>query len=242
MSAGSMSLANIPTDEVDEHCASMPASYLLNTAPDELAAHIGCVRTVREGSPVVEVKDDRAGEFTQLTVVTLDRTGLLSDIAGVLHAMGIDIHAAQIFTRHSHDDIAIDILYIDFEGRQLAETKKWQLEGELPAVLKGRMSVSDLLNRWRKKDLDKAGRITVKVPEGLSDHHTVLDIRADDAPGLLRYLTRKISEQDLVIHSARVATWGHEARDAFYVTDQAGEKLDSEKIARLRKALGEESG
>ena len=62
-----------------------------------------------------------------LTVVTTDRTGLLSDIAGVMHALGIDIHAAQIFTRSSTDQIAIDTIYIDFEGRQLTEMKKWQV-------------------------------------------------------------------------------------------------------------------
>ena len=44
-----LALASIPPDEVDEHCASMPASYLLNTPPDDLAAHIGYVRTVRTG-------------------------------------------------------------------------------------------------------------------------------------------------------------------------------------------------
>ena len=115
-----LALASIPPDEVDEHCASMPASYLLNTPPDDLAAHIGYVRTVRAGSPAVDMKDDRAGQFTLLTVVARDRQGLLSEIAGVVHAMNIDVHAAQIFTRHSPvDDIAIDILYIDLEGRSL---------------------------------------------------------------------------------------------------------------------------
>ena len=133
-----LALASIPPDEVDEHCASMPASYLLNTPPDDLAAHIGYVRTVRAGSPAVDMKDDRAGQFTLLTVVAGDRQGLLSEIAGVVHAMKIDVHAARIFTRHSPvDDIAIDILYIDFEGRQLAEMKKWQLEAGLMEVLGG---------------------------------------------------------------------------------------------------------
>ena len=116
---------------VGEHCQSMPAAYLLNTPPEELAAHIGYVRVVRKGSPVVDLRDDRAGEFTVLTVVTTDRTGLLSDIAGVMHALGIDIHAAQIFTRSSTDQIAIDTIYIDFEGRQLTEMKKWQVQGGL---------------------------------------------------------------------------------------------------------------
>ena len=133
----------------------MPASYLLNTPPDDLAAHIGYVRTVRAGSPAIDMKDDRAGQFTLLTVVARDKQGLLSEIAGVVHAMNIDVHAAQIFTRHSPvDDIAIDILYIDL-GPQLAEMKKWQLEAGLMGVLGGNIPMDDFLRQWGKKRLDR---------------------------------------------------------------------------------------
>ena len=230
-------LVNLPPDEVEEHCASLPASYLLNTPPEELAAHIGYIRTVRDGYPAVEIKDDRAGEFTQLTVVALDKPGLLSEIAGVLHAMNIDVHAAQIFTRHSTDEIAIDTLYIDYEGRQLMEMKKWQLEGDLLSVLNGELTVDDLLRRWAKKKFEKPDEILVIVLDNLSDHQTVLEIRCEDKPGLLNYLTHKISELGLNIHSARVATWGYEARDVFYVTNSSGVKLNVEQISKLHAAL-----
>jgi len=230
-------LANLPADEVDEHCSSMPASYLLNTPPEELALHIGHVRTVRGGSPAVDIKDEPGGQFTELTVAAMDMPGLLSKVAGVLHALSIDVHAAQINTRHSTDDIAIDLLYIDFEGRQLAEMKKWQVEGELLNVLSGKISVDDLLKRWGKKEIKKPEGFGVKVLDNLSDHETVLEIRTDDTPGLLYYLTRKISELGFNIHSARIATWGHEARDAFYVTDPSGAKLTQAQADELAFAL-----
>lgn len=230
-------LANIPPDEVDEHGASMPASYLLNTPPDELAAHIGYVRSVRKGSPVVEIKDDRAGQFTLLTVVAKDKKGLLSEIAGTLNALSIDIHAAQIFTRHSTDNIAIDILFIDFEGRQLTEMKKWQLEGELTAVLSGQATIDELIARNGKKKFEKNDGLNVNVLDNLSDHESVIEVRALDAHGILHYLTRKISEAGFNIHSARVATWGHEARDVFYVTNSSGDKLSEDELTSLQGSL-----
>lgn len=230
-------LANLPPDEVDEHCASMPASYLLNTPPDELAAHIGYVRTVRDGSVAVETKDEPGGHFTELTIAAMDQSGLLSKIAGVLHALNIDVHAAQVFTRHATDDIAIDLLYVDFEGRQLAETKKWQLEAELMSVLSGEVSVGELLKRMGKKEFRRPKDVTVRVLENLSDHHTVVEIRTEDTPGLLHYLTRRIAEQGFNIHSARIATWGYEARDAFYITNPDASKLSGEDLGRLSAAL-----
>lgn len=230
-------LANLPPDEVEEHCASLPAGYLLNTPPEDLAAHIGYVRTVRGGTPALEIKDERGGEFTQLTVVAMDKPGLLSKIAGVLHALNIDVHAAQIFTRSSSDEIAIDALYIDFEGRLLAEMKKWQLEGELMNVLSDNLSLEELLGRWGKQHIKAPEKLSVDSIENVSDHETVLEIRADDHPGLLYYLTRKISEQGWNIHSARVATWGHEARDVFYVTGVSGGLLGETEIAQFEERL-----
>ncbi|MCE5199877.1 hypothetical protein LLG39_12975, partial [bacterium] len=134
-------------------------------------------------------------------------------------------------------DIAIDILYIDFEGRQLTEMKKWQLEGELVTVLSGQLSIDALLQKWGKKISTKPSVTSLRVLDNLSDHQTVVEVRATDIPGVLYYLTRKISEQGMNIHSARVATWGHEARDAFYLTNSAGDLLDDENIETLRAAL-----
>ncbi len=186
----------------------------------------------------MDIKDDRAGEFTLLTVVAMDRPGLVSDIAGVLHAINIDIHAAQIFTRSSTDEIAIDTLYIDSEGRQLSEMKKWQLEGDLVNVLTGQLSVEDLLKRRGKAKPPKLDKVSVRVLENLSDQETVLEARSIDSPGLLHYFTKKIAELHWNIHSARVATWGHEARDVFYVTNHAGAKLDPTEVDQLYAGLG----
>lgn len=230
-------LANLPPEEVDEHCEAMPPEYLLNTPPEELAAHIANVRSVRAGVPAVEVRDERGRQFTQLTVVAGDRSGLLSRIAGVLYALGIDVHAAQIFTRRSIDRIAIDILYIDFEGRRLTEMKKWQLEGELRSVLSDEVAIDELLRRRSRPEASTPSDVGLQVLENASERETVLEIRADDTPGLLYYLTRRIADMGWNIHSARVATWGHEARDVFYVTDAPGNRPDSEQISRFAESI-----
>ncbi len=230
-------LANLPPEEVDEHCASMPASYLLNTPSEDLAAHIGYVRTVRGGAPAIDITDEIGGDFTELTVVAMDKTGLLSEIAGVLHAMNMNVHAAQIYTRHSTDDIAIDLLFIDFDGRQLTEVKKWELEGQLLSVLSGAVSVEELLSRRGGNRIESPRSIDLKSLGNISDHETVLEIRAEDTTGLLYYLTSQIAGQNISIHSARVATWGGQAQDAFYVTNESGAKLKSAQVTKLSKAI-----
>jgi [protein-PII] uridylyltransferase len=234
-----LSLSNLPPEEVDEHCDLMPASYLLNTSPEELAAHIGFVRALKTGSPSMDFKDERGREYTEVTVFAYDKPGLLSDIAGVLWSMNVNIHAAQIYTRAGRQELAIDKLFVDFEGRQLTETKKWQVEDGLLSVLTGTQSVDQLLARLGKKAGIGLEGVSVKVLDNLSEHQTVLEVRALDTPGLLHYLTRALSELGFDIHSARVVTWGHEARDVFYLTTHDGQMLSDEQVDAIRTRLSD---
>ncbi|MHB1000388.1 MAG: [protein-PII] uridylyltransferase family protein [Armatimonadota bacterium] len=234
-----LSLANLPKEEVDEHCSAMPAGYLLNTAPDDLAAHIAYVRSARAGEPVVRLKDDVTGRFTVITLCALDdpTPGLLSKITGVLVTLGIGIHAAQVFTRESSDRIAIDQLYVDFDHRTLPVLRRLQVQSELVSVLLGKIDIESLMSRYGKNMRGEVVLQNMQVMSNLSDRHTVIEIEADDQPGLLYKLTKAISSVGWDIHSARVSTWGNKARDAFYVTAKDGSKLDAGAAETLRKAI-----
>ncbi|MHB1455762.1 MAG: [protein-PII] uridylyltransferase family protein [Armatimonadota bacterium] len=237
--ARELSLANLPKEEIDEHCNSIPASYLLNTPPDDLAAHIVYVRSARNGKPVVRLKDDITGRFTVITICAMDdpTPGLLSKITGVVAASGVDIHAAQVFTRESYDRIAIDHLYVDFDHRNLPELRRLQLQSELEDVISGKTDLASHLKKYCRNMQDEVIIQNLKIISHLSEQHTIVEIETVDQPGLLFKLTRAISMVGWNIHSARVSTWGSKARDAFYVTDKDGCKLDTDALGKLRKAI-----
>jgi [protein-PII] uridylyltransferase len=236
--ARELSLANLPGEEVEEHCRLMPAGYLLNTPPDELAAHIVDVRSAKQNKPVIRVKDRQSGLFTEVTICAKDdpTPGLLSRIALTLAALDVDIHAAQVFTRESSDRIAIDILYVDCNHHTLTEIKKLSVQSELEKVLDGRSDAESLIARFGKKLHGNLSLTDIKVISNASDLHTVIEVYADDQPGLLYRLAHAISHLGWNIHSARVSTWGSHARDAFYVTDTTGAKLPPAAAESLRKA------
>ena len=82
----------------------------------------------------------------------------------------------------------------------------------------------------------------VVIDNTLSDALTVIEINGLDRPGLLYDVTREISDLNLDIASAHIATFGEKAVDVFYVTDLTGKKITSssrESIIRerLTKAL-----
>jgi UTP:GlnB (protein PII) uridylyltransferase len=98
-----LQVENLPPDEIQEHVESMPAPYILNTSLNDIALHIGFVRRVRHGEPVIDFFDERDSTYTEVTICALDdpEPGLLSKIAGVFYAADIDVHSAQVFTRVS---------------------------------------------------------------------------------------------------------------------------------------------
>ncbi len=71
-----------------------------------------------------------------------------------------------------------------------------------------------------------------------SNSYTVIEISGLDRPGLLYDLTAALSELNLNIASAHVATFGERAVDVFYVTDLLGAKIVSPaRNAAIKRAL-----
>ena len=66
---------------------------------------------------------------------------------------------------------------------------------------------------------------SVRLNNTLSTQFTVLEVACRDRPGLLYDLTRAISQLNLNIQSAYIATFGEKVSDAFYVTDLRGAKV-----------------
>ncbi len=79
----------------------------------------------------------------------------------------------------------------------------------------------------------------VRVAPAASHHATVLEVRAQDAPGLLHRIGQALEGDGLRVRSAHVSTLGANAVDAFYVTDAGGRPLGEEEAARVAKGVEE---
>jgi [protein-PII] uridylyltransferase len=68
--------------------------------------------------------------------------------------------------------------------------------------------------------------------------HTVIEVNGRDRPGLLYELTHALTSLGLSITTAKIATYGEQAVDVFYVKDVFGLKVDEEpKLKRIRERL-----
>jgi [protein-PII] uridylyltransferase len=109
----------------------------------------------------------------------------------------------------------------------------------LEQVVAGSIDISSLL-RGRERSLLNRRRVrqppVVHVDNEHSRKYTVLEIVADDAPGLLHRITRVLSAEGCDLHLALIATEGKRAIDVLHVT-RAGAKLAETEQDSLEREL-----
>ncbi len=175
-----------------------------------------------------------------LTIVTDDRLGVFSRVAGVLALHGLDVVAASAY---SSDD-----------GRALSEFRVADsIRGEIPwsrvvadveLGLDGRLAIpARLAERAQtyarvKRSIAPRAAIKVTFDDAASADATVLDVQAPDAMGALYRITRVFADLDIDIRSARVQTMGNSVVDSFYVRDRQGLPVSDPTLrAEIERAL-----
>ncbi len=88
----------------------LPFRYLLSQQPREILKHYGMDKELATRSVCFKAEPVE-GEMWQTTIVTRDRPGLFALIAGVLWARGLNILAADIYTREP--GVICDILRVE---------------------------------------------------------------------------------------------------------------------------------
>ncbi|MCW3054710.1 MAG: UTP--GlnB, partial [Chthonomonadales bacterium] len=228
-----LSVNNFPEAEVAAHIQSMPPQYLLNQSLRSIAMHIDFIRRLHEGQPVIDFLDEPDATYTEMTVCTYDdpRPGLLAKIAGALYAAEVNIHSAQVVTRiQGEEHIALDTLWIDYRGRQLAPGKRREVVTTLKEVLSGARTVPEILSRKKERSHRNRGPsyvpyvpLTIRsVRNDLSDTYSVVEAVGPDVPGTFYKVADSLSRQGWDIASARVSAFRGEARCSFYVLGARG--------------------
>jgi [protein-PII] uridylyltransferase len=173
----------------------------------------------------------------ELTLVTLDKPFLFSNVSGVLSYFGMDILRGQAMT--TPDGLVLDVFeFSDEEGflKQNAAATS-EICRVLEAVVAGSLDVTSLL-KGRERSLLNKRRVRRPPVIHFDNEHsrkfTVLEIVADDAPGLLHRITRVLSAEGCDLHLALIATEGKRAIDVLHVTRTGGKLADDqqESVAR----------
>ena len=230
--------------------AGLPDRYFTENEAERIAAHMR-LALGRKGPCAIEVNHSPRGTSSELVLVAQDVPGLLARVAGVFFANRIDILDAAIYSReavsgHSQGE-ALDVFRIRKEpdGAVTDERRIATIRADLEAVLAGQVSVDALVARRPRAPsiIDRAKPevppTEVRVDNEISPAFTVLDVFAEDKPGVLYTITRTLAEHGLDIHRSRVGVAGDRVADIFYVRDIAtgGKLTEPTRLNALADAL-----
>jgi [protein-PII] uridylyltransferase len=223
-------------DELAAFLDGFPRRYLASHTPEDIAAHYRMASRLVSGG--IELKLERRHHFFELTLLTADRPFLFVTILGTLFAWGMNVLKADAFA--SHAGIALDTFHFtDLHGTiELNPTEAHRFESSLRDVLSGAADLGGLLQgRKTEKAPGKVNVATeIRFDNDSSTHSTLLELIAQDRPGLLYQVSKVLAENACNIEIALVDTEGPKAIDAFYLT-VGGKKLPAELQQTVRDAL-----
>jgi [protein-PII] uridylyltransferase len=214
-----------------------PIRYLRIHTDAEIERHLALDERRMQAGVAIEI--EKQGGVYQLTVLAKDRLFLFASIAGALASFGMNILKAEAFG--NQQGTVLDTFTFSDPQRtlELNPQEMDRLRLTLERVVLEKVDVKSLLkNRPKSSAPSKGGRIEGRVSfdNEASEAATLVEVVAQDRPGLLYDLTSAFSESGCSIDVVLVDTEAHKAIDVFYVTC-GSRKLDASIQDPLREAL-----
>ncbi len=188
-------------------------------------------------SGVLQVNLEERENGYSIEIISPDKPGLLSIVAGVLNTSRLDVRSART---KSHGSSAV-MKWIVTPEPHAPEIKAEMLRSEIEKAFN---DVTHIEEKLIAKAAAYASVPSIPVPEPIVEtfndeatEATIIEVRSHDRPGLLFRIGAGITQSRIDIRSAIVTTLGAEAIDTLYVTEIAGGALSNERADEVAQRL-----
>jgi [protein-PII] uridylyltransferase len=231
-------IADLPRNlpEPADFIRGFPSRYLRTHTPEDIHAHAELYELSKSSGVAAQL--DAAGGVHRATIVAHDRPALFASLAGALSSFGMDILKAEAFS--NAQGLILDTFVFADPRRtlELNPTESDRLRQTLEDVALGRLDIQQLLRGRVSTHRSKKRTVQPRVhfDPNACDTATLIEIIAEDRPGLLYDLSAALSTAGCNIDVVLIDTEGRKAIDVFYIATNGG-KLSSNAEAALSNTL-----
>jgi [protein-PII] uridylyltransferase len=193
------------------------------------------IALAQKGQLRVSVQENSSGLAVE--VISPDKPGLLSIVAGVLNISRLDVKSARTKTLGS-SAVMTWIVTPEPHAPEINEAKLHDL------IASALVDSTEVEEKLFARAAAYASIPTIPVPDpeveiftDAATDATVIEVRSHDRPGLLFRIGAAITQSKVDIRSAIVTTLGAEAIDTLYVTELTGGALSDERANELASHL-----
>ena len=216
----------------------LPVSYLTAADPGQIADDLRLLAHLKPGEVNTQGRYQPETHTVRFTIGTSEdvTTGIFHKLTGALTSQGLEILSAEINTLA--DRMVLDRFWVhdpDFSG----EPPAGRLD-EICRALENSLTNGGKAPTFRRIwSVGGASRpvtaveTRVRIDNSTSDRYTIFDVFTTDHRGLLYAITRALFELGYSVWRAKIGTYIDQVVDVFYVTDQAGNKVEAP--ARLQE-------
>ena len=230
-------------DAANRYWDTLEPDYFLRYRPEIIAWHTqSLLSTSVTDLPLVSVRPQIESETAQFLICSPDSDRFLSDVTAGFDEENMNIIDARVHKARS--GLVMMIFVVLMEPNILIN------EDQLAAsTLRMRKQLLDPQPKKRSQQKQLAPRMKhfpiateVKFHSDRDHRHTVMEVTAQDRPGLLHQVANALVHCKARLVNARVSTFGERAEDIFLLHDRDGDEIRSKSqkdcLARkIRQAL-----
>ena len=224
--------ATLVSDLVSRVKKAMIGSNTIAKQPEISPAQL---KTAESG--ILQVNLEKRENGYSIEIISPDKPGLLSLVAGVLNTSRLDVRSART---KSHGPSAV-MKWIVTPEPHAPEISAEFLRSEIENAFQ---DAAHIESKLAAKAAAYSSAPAIPVPDPVVEifndeatEATIIEVRSHDRPGLLFRIGAGITQSKIDIRSAIVTTLGAEAIDTLYVTELAGGALSAQRSEEVASHL-----